>query len=95
MVDHFTKYMWGQAFKTKEAGPIAAWLWDIFSGNITMPERWHADNGGEFKNYHIDAVREMLGSRCDEKGILLEYSHSMPGNPRCQGLVERFIPFIN
>jgi hypothetical protein len=89
VIDHFTKYIWGEAFKTKEAGPIAVWLWEIFSGNITMPERWHADNGGEFKNYHMDAVREKLGSRCDEKNMLLEYSHSMPRNPRCQGLVER------
>ena len=89
VIDHFTKYIWGEAFQTKDAGPIATWLWETFSGNITMPERWHADNGGEFKNYHMDAVREKLGSRCDEKGMLLEYSHSMPRNPKCQGLVER------
>jgi hypothetical protein len=88
-MDHFTKYIWGTAFKGKAALPIALWLYNLFTTNITMPERWHADNGGEFKNYHMDAVREMLGSRCDEKGMMLEYSHSMPRNPRCQGLVER------
>jgi len=55
-----------------------------------MPERWHADNGGEFKNYHIDAVRTLLAANCQLKNdMLLPYSHSMPRNPQCQGLVER------
>jgi hypothetical protein len=67
VLDHFTKYLWAKGFKNKDAGPIAEWLYEHFSGNITMPERWHADNGGEFKNYHIDAVRQMLSLNCDEK----------------------------
>lgn len=54
-----------------------------------MPERWHADNGGEFKNYHIDAVRELLAVNSVNPDCLLPYTHSMPRNPQCQGLVER------
>ena len=59
-----------------------------------MPERWHADNGGEFVNHFIDAVRELLAANSMKvDGMLLPYylpySHSMPRNPQCQGLVER------
>ena len=89
VVDHFTKYLWSHAFKSKSAKPIAQYLYGIFTSNITMPERWHADNGGEFKNYHMEAVREMLSMNTNDKRMLLRYSHSMPRNPKCQGLVER------
>jgi hypothetical protein len=81
--------MWGKAFKGKDAGPIAAYLLVIFRDNLVTPQRWHADNGGEFKNYHMDAVRELLAVNCTTPDELLEYSHSMPRNPQCQGLVER------
>ena len=57
--------------------------------NVCLPERWHADNGGEFKNYHIDAARALLAKNCSTEDMLLPYSHSMPRNPQCQGLVER------
>jgi hypothetical protein len=90
VLDHFTKFLFSKAFVTKEALPIAKWLLKTFMDNICMPERWHADNGGEFKNYHIDAVRTLLAANCQLKdGMLLPYSHSMPRNPQCQGLVER------
>jgi hypothetical protein len=56
---------------------------------VCMPERWHADNGGEFKNHYMDAVREMLAVNADSPQMLLAYSHGMPRNPQCQGLVER------
>ena len=89
VLDHFTKYLWAEAFKTKDAEPIAVYLYEIFMDNICMPERWHADNGGEFKNFHIDAVRLLLGVNGNCENMLLPYSHSMPRNPQCQGLVER------
>jgi hypothetical protein len=89
VLDHFTKYLWTHAFKTKDAGPIATWLMHTFMENVCMPERWHADNGGEFKNYHIDAARAMLAKNSCTDDHLLPYSHSMPRNPQCQGLVER------
>jgi len=90
VLDHFTKYLWAEAFKTKEAPKIAKYLLTIFRDGICFPERWHADNGGEFKNFYIDAVRELLAVNGESKdGLLLPYSHSMPRNPQCQGLVER------
>jgi transposase InsO family protein len=65
-------------------------LLQTFRSGLCMPERWHADNGGEFKNFHMDAVRALLAINCDvTEGMLLPYSHSMPRNPQCQGLVER------
>ena len=78
VLDHFTKYLWTHAFKTKDAGPIAAWLYTTFMDNVCMPERWHADNGGEFKNYHIDAARALLAKNGSTDDMLLPYSHSMP-----------------
>jgi transposase InsO family protein len=88
--DHFTKYLWAEAFKTKAAPKIAAYLLSIFRDGVCFPERWHADNGGEFKKFHIDAVRALLAVNAETRdGMLLPYSHSMPRNPQCQGLVER------
>jgi transposase InsO family protein len=90
VLDHFTKHLWAEAFKTKEAPEIALWLLKTFRDGVVMPERWHADNGGEFINHHIDAVRELLAVNSDNvDGMMLPYSHSMPRNPQCQGLVER------
>jgi hypothetical protein len=89
VLDHFTKYLWAEAFQTKDAEPIAEYLYRIFKDGVMMPERWHADNGGEFKNYHIDAVRVLLAANSVNPDCLLPYSHSMPRNPQCQGLVER------
>jgi transposase InsO family protein len=90
VVDHFTKYCWAQAFLTKESLPIAEFLADLFMHN-GVPERWHADNGGEFTSAHIDAAREVLVQNVNDpiRGKKLTYSHGMPRNPRCQGLVER------
>jgi hypothetical protein len=87
--DHFTKYLWAKEFKTKDSGPIAEFLYATFTNGVCVPERWHADNGGEFKSYHIDAVRSLLTIRDHAPGTLLPYTHSMPRNPQCQGLVER------
>jgi hypothetical protein len=96
VLDHFTKYLWAEAFTDKSAPPIASFLYECFtSGLCILPERWHADNGGEFKNHHIDAVREMLTRNnymtndSHNNTVLLKYTHSMPRNPQCQGLVER------
>ena len=90
VVDHFTKYCWAEAFVTKESLPIAEYLADLFMHN-GVPERWHADNGGEFTSAHMDAAREVLMQNVHDpiRGEKLTYSHGMPRNPRCQGLVER------
>ena len=92
-IDHFTKYTWAKVFETKDAPPIADYLANLFTEHCGVPERWHADNGGEFVNEHIDAVRELLASRnhTNVENMInrLPYSHGLPYNPRCQGLVER------
>ena len=85
VVDHFTKYRWATLFTTKDHGPICDYMFDLMRKEGT-PERWHADNGTEFKNKFMDRVRARL-SLNDEQ--LLPYSHSLPRNPMCQGLVER------
>jgi len=89
IVDHFTKYVWIKAFKNKEAEPIAQHLFHLFGKTWPVPERWHADNGGEFVNDYIDAARELLNKGSNLQDKLLPYTHGMPRNPRCQGLVER------
>ena len=43
--------------------------------------RFHADNGGEFVNEHMENALARLGDP--------DYSHGLPRNPQCQGLVER------
>ena len=90
VVDHFTKHSWSKAFKTKESEPVAKWLVKKFSTEVGVPERWHADNGGEFVSGWIDAARVILATNNHVEGKLLPYTHGMPRNPRCQGLVERY-----
>ena len=89
VVDHFTKFIWAKEFESKEAQPIAEFLFSIFTDGVCVPERWHADNGGEFKNHYIDAVRQLLSARGHAAGSLLPYTHGLPRNPECQGIVER------
>jgi hypothetical protein len=90
VADHFTKYRWGKLFTSKDAEPISEYLLDLFQNKECTPQRWHADNGSEFKNKFMDAVRLKLSDieQRDGNGILA-YTHSRPRNPQCQGLVER------
>lgn len=82
VLDHFTKYLWAEAFKTKEALPIAQYLLSIFRDGVCFPERWHADNGGEFKNFYIDAVRELLTVNSETRdGMLLRIPIPCHGIP--------------
>ena len=87
--DHFTKYLWTKALRSKEAKPIAEFLVELFTSHVRVPERFHCDNGGEFKNKYMDAARLLLAQSCDISGKMLPLSHSLPRNPQCQGLIER------
>ncbi len=87
VVDHFTKYKWFKLVLGKETEPICDFLTQLCNSEGT-PERWHADNGSEFKNKYIDEVRRRLKLNDGDDG-LLPYTHSVPRNPQCQGLVER------
>ena len=87
VVDHFTKYKWGTLLRSKDHDAICEYLYALMRKEGT-PERWHADNGSEFKNKWMDIVRARL-SLNDDADVLLPYSHSLPRNPQVQGLVER------
>jgi hypothetical protein len=80
MVDHFSKFKWACALKSKEMEGVAQFLSKVFAyeGNC---ERWHADNGTEFINQVVEMARKMLK--------IPDYTHGRPRNPQCQGLVER------
>ena len=87
VIDHFTKYKMGKIVLSKDHGPICDYMYQLMRKEGT-PERWHADNGSEFKNKWMDKVRQRLSVN-DSDDVLLPYSHSLPRNPQCQGLVER------
>lgn len=59
--DHFTKYTWAEAFKSKDSRAIARYLFSIFKSE-GVPERWHSDNGGEFLGEYFVAAMAMLVS---------------------------------
>lgn len=87
VMDHFSKYLWTTIVSGKDPKPIAKFLIDTFSREGT-PERWHADNGGEFRNCVLDDVREQL-VKLDPNNESLPFSRSQPRHPECQGLVEK------
>jgi transposase InsO family protein len=73
IVDHFTKYKWGCIMYGKDAARVAQYLFEVFSQEGT-PERWHADNGSEFKNGMVEKCRVLLGlGNSHEK--MLKYTH--------------------
>jgi transposase InsO family protein len=57
--DHFTKFNWTEAFVGKDSRLIARYLFCLFRQEGT-PERWHSDNGGEFKGEYFDAAMHLL-----------------------------------
>ena len=78
--DHFSKYLWAKALKSKEAGPIASFLKTLFSQDLPCPERWHCDNGSEFINAIMNEVVQELG---------VNFSQGRPRRPQTQGSIER------
>ena len=77
--DHFSKYVWGKAFKKKEMNPIADFLYEIFR-HLGTPATFHCDNGSEFINSAMHKVMQQLGNPT--------YTHGRPYNPQTQGLIE-------
>ena len=78
IIDHFTKYLWGKAFVSREAVPIADFIFQVLSKE-GCPDRWHTDNGTDV----CGTAFEMARDRLDKEGI--DMSTGMPRNPRCQG----------
>jgi hypothetical protein len=75
---HFTKYVWGELFKTKEGEPIAKWFNAEFQKD-GFPDIYHSDNGGELRNHWMRDANKLRGTK---------EVKSQPYNPRCQGLIE-------
>ena len=78
--DHFTKFHWGKAFPTKDMGPIAAFMVELFRV-WGVPERFHCDNGTEFLNKCMDLAIEMM----NQPG----FSQGRARHPQTQGVIER------
>ena len=76
---HFSKYLWTRSTATKTKEEVVSALNAMMREEAGF-ERWHCDNGGEFVNDLMEALIEAFGNP--------RYSHSVPRNPRCQGLVE-------
>ena len=87
IMDHFTKYLWTTLVRGKHKGPIARFLYTTFRRE-GLPERWHADNGSEFRNDAVDLVRQKL-IHGENMNMILPFSRSRPRNPQVQGLVEK------
>ena len=79
--DHFTKYAWALVLKDKTMEVVTDALFQVFKCT-PVPERWHCDNGSEFINQCMQAVRERLGA--------VPLTRGRPRNPQTQGLIERF-----
>jgi hypothetical protein len=57
--DHFTKFILLRALKAKSAIEVVNALFDIFS-IIGVPFILHSDNGREFRNQIIQALKQIL-----------------------------------
>jgi hypothetical protein len=79
VVDHFTCFIWAEAFITKEAKGIAWYLYKLFLEE-GIPEILHSDNGSEFMNHVLAEVASLFK---------LQPAQGRPYNPQCQGKVER------
>jgi hypothetical protein len=53
--DHFTKYVWGAVLDSKRPEGVVDFLLSISQAEGNA-ERWHCDNGGEFKNVHVEVA---------------------------------------
>jgi hypothetical protein len=78
--DHFTKYQWGCVLSSKSASGVVDFLEGISNAEGNA-ERWHCDNGREFKNEYVWKLQELLNVRA--------MTHGKPLHPQTQGLVER------
>jgi hypothetical protein len=79
-VDHFTKFKWGCVLSDKTAAGVVDFLRPITNAEGNA-ERWHCDNGGEFKNAYMKKLQDELNVRSMMHGKAL--------HPQTQGLVER------
>jgi hypothetical protein len=56
VVDHFTGYVWGETFATKEAEPVALFVYKIYL-EYGFPQKIGYDNGREFVNKVMEGLQ--------------------------------------
>ena len=56
VVDHFTGYVWGETFATKEAEPVASFVYKIYL-EFGFPQKIGFDNGREFVNKVMEGLQ--------------------------------------
>ena len=78
--DHFTRYSWASALKTKEAIYVAGFLFQTFT-QFSAPAILQSDNGKEFV---AAIIRELVSLWPDTKII-----NGRPRHPQSQGLIEK------
>lgn len=60
IVDYFTRFTWLKPCVAKSKSTIGKALWEVFTA-IGFPKRIRSDNGGEFVNSVLDAMRAQFG----------------------------------
>lgn len=78
-IDSFSKFVWGQAFETKDAENVATFLLDLFLKE-GFPQILQNDNGGEF----VGKVIQILLEKCRVRQIKIGIYH-----PQSNGQIER------
>ena len=84
-MDGFSRYVWAQPLKNKEADTVAQALMDAVITKWGCPVRIHSDNGKEFANRIFEAVCKLLQ---------IEQTRTPPYNPSSNP-VERFHRTLN
>jgi len=79
VIDHYSKYLFGNLLKNKEADTVLQVLNNIFL-MTGFPKELGADNGKEFHNHKYSNYLK-------DKNI--KEIHGIAGNPHSQGVVER------
>jgi hypothetical protein len=78
--DHFTKFILLKPIKSKQAIEVAAALIDIWT-IIGVPTILQSDNGKEFRNSIVKALKDMWPD--------IQFVHGRARHPQSQGSVER------
>ena len=82
---HFTKYIWGKAYKTQCAADVVKFMMSIFQ-HLPVPEIFHSDNGSPFIAEIVHQLFQELGNP--------EFMHGAPYHPQSQGLIENGVKDI-
>ncbi|CAG8648417.1 7614_t:CDS:2, partial [Gigaspora rosea] len=85
--DHFSRFSWARAIKSKTALEVAIFLYDIFT-TFGPPSILHSDNGAEFTANIIKELCELWNP------MKIKIVHGKPRHPQSQGSIERGNHFL-